>query len=85
VTGPQGIVSRVPCRGLRPMSVDAGSKEDLLIFPNVLLLLPSIILVECVDCALGLGDGLLTFRLGCSVTRLYGLLLLFAPFSGKVH
>lgn len=78
-------MSRVPCGDLRPMSVDAISREDPLIFSNVPLLLASIFLVESVNCALSLGDGFLTFRLGCSVTRLDGLFLLLTPFPGKVH
>ena len=67
------------------MSADADSKEDSLIFSDVPLFLVGVILVECVNCAFRLGNGLLTFRFGCSVTRLDGLLLLFAPLSGEVH
>ena len=85
VIGPRGTVSRVPCGDLRPMSVDASSKEDPLVFSDVSLLLTSIFLVESVNCAFSFGDGLLTFPLGCSVTRLDGLLLLLAPFPGKAR
>jgi len=67
------------------MSVDSSSKEDPLVLSDVPLLLVSVLLVKSVNCAFGLGDGLLTFRFGRSVTRLDGLLLLFAPFPGKVH
>ena len=85
VIGPRGTVSRAPCGDLRLMSADAGSKEDPLVFSDISLLLTSIFLVETVNCAFSLGDGLLTFLLGCGITRLDGLLLLFAPFPGKVH
>jgi hypothetical protein len=82
----RGTVSRVPCGDLESMFAAAlDSKEDPLVFSDVPLFLASVILVESVNCAFRLGDGLLTFRLGCSVTRLDGLLLLFTPLSGKVH
>lgn len=85
VIGSLGNLSRVPCGDLRPMSVDASPKENPLVLSDVPLLLVGIFLVKTVNCAFSLGDDLLTFRFGCSVTRLDGLLLLFAPFPGKVH
>ena len=78
--GSRGIVSRVPYGDITLMPANPKLWGDSLVFSDVPLLLARIIFIESVDGAFCLGDGLLTFRLGCIVTRFDGLLLLFAPF-----
>ena len=80
--GSRGIVSQVPYGYLSPISAGPSFEGDPLVFPDVPLLLASIILIESIDCAFSLGNCFLTFLLGCGVTRFNRLLLFFAPLPG---